>query len=97
MLVWYGLTAGARNRTRMIFFKIFSRGCPFFSYIAKRKNGSITIIMHRVAVVFPADPLSKKKSGTPKSTAGVKQTSCLFVNPNSTFALILERSFGTVT
>ena len=39
----------------------------------------------------------KKKSGTPKSTAGVKQISCLFVRPKNTFVLILERSFGTVT
>lgn len=85
------------NFVSIICFKITSKGCPFFSYMASRKNGSITIIMHRVAVEFPAGSLSKKKIGTHKSTAGVKQTSCLFVSPKNTFVLILERSFGTVT
>ena len=85
------------NFVSIICFKITSKGCPFFSYMASRKNGSITIIMQRVAVEFPADSLSKKKSGTPKSTAGVKQISCLFVRPKNTFVLILERSFGTGT
>ena len=35
-----------------------------------------------------------KKSGTPMSTAGVKQTSCLFVKLKRTFDLIFERSLG---
>ena len=39
-----------------------SRGCPFFSYMANRKKGSITRIMHRAAVVVPSAPLVKKKS-----------------------------------
>lgn len=74
-----------------------SKGSPLRSYMANRKNGSMARIMHSVAVLFPRLPFSKKKSGTPISTAGVKQMSCLFVRLNKTLLLILVRSFGTVT
>ena len=35
--------------TSMMFRSIFSSGCPFFSYIAKRKKGSITSTMQMAA------------------------------------------------
>ena len=33
--------------------RMTSKGCPFFSYIARKKNGSITMIMLHMAMVFP--------------------------------------------
>lgn len=62
-------------------------------WMASRKNGSMTSIMQKAAALFPALPLSKKKSGTPISTAGVKQSSCLFVRLKSTLLFTLVRSF----
>ena len=76
---------------------ITSNACPLRSYMASRKNGSMTSIMQKAAVLFPALPLSKKKSGTPISTAGVKHASCRLVRPNSTLLFTFVRSFGTVT
>ena len=76
---------------------IFSSGWPFFSYIASRKKGSMTSIMHIAAVLFPAGPRSKKKNGTPISAPPVKQTSCLLVKLNMTLVLTFVRSLGTGT
>lgn len=53
--------------------------------------------MQNVAVLEPAVLWSKKKSGTPISTAAPKHTSCRFVSPNITFDFTFVRSFGTVT
>ena len=74
-----------------------SRGCPFFSYMANRKKGSITRIMHRAAVVVPSAPLVKKKSGTPIIAAAPKHITCRLVSPNRTLLCTLLRSFGIVT
>ena len=52
---------------------IFSRGCPCFSYIASRKKGIMTSIIHMAAMLFPAGPRSHKNSGTPTSAPAVKQ------------------------
>ena len=76
---------------------IFSSGCPFFSYIASRKNGSSTTIMHMDAALVPTGPLSRKKSGTPTSAPPPKQTSCLLVRLNMTLVFTLVRSLGTGT
>lgn len=57
----------------------------------------MTTIMQNVAVLDPAVLWSKKKSGTPISTAAPKHTSCRFVSPNITFDFTFVRSFGTVT
>ena len=46
-----------------------SRGWPCRSYMASRKNGSMTIIMQNAAALLLAVRLSKKKSGTPMSAA----------------------------
>ena len=76
---------------------IFSSGWPFFSYIASRKKGSITSIMHRAAALFPAGPRSRKKSGTPISAPPPKQTNCRLVRLNASLVLTLDRSLGTFT
>ena len=74
-----------------------SSGCPFFSYMANRKKGSITRIMHSAAVVVPRLAFVKKKSGTPASAADPKQITCRLVSPNRTLLSIRLRSFGIVT
>ena len=74
-----------------------SSGCPFFSYMANRKKGSITRIMHSAAVVVPRLAFAKKKSGTPTSAAAPKQITCRLVSPNKTLLCIRLRSFGIVT
>ena len=81
----------------MMFFKTFSKGWPFFSYIASRKKGSMIKVMQRVAALEATLFLSKKKSGTPTSTAAPKQMSCRRVRPNSTLDFTLVRSLGMVT
>lgn len=78
-------------------FIMISNVWPLRSYIAIRKNGSMTSIITNAAVLVPTLPLSKKKSGTPISTAGVKHMSCRLVNPNNTLLFTLVKSFGTVT
>ena len=50
-----------------------------------------------VAVLELTESLSKKKSGTPTSTAEPKHTSCRLVNPNSTLLFTFVKSLGTVT
>ena len=57
----------------------------------------MTTIIQNVAVLDPAVLWSKKKSGTPISTAVPKQMSCRFVSPNMTLDFTFVRSFGTVT
>ena len=37
--------------TSMIFRTIFSSGCPFFSYMARRKKGSMTSTMQMAAAL----------------------------------------------
>ena len=49
----------------MMFFITTSRGCPCFSYIAMRKQGSMTTIITNAAALVPALSFSKKKSGKP--------------------------------
>ena len=72
-------------------------GCPFFSYMANRKKGSITRIMQSAAVVVPRASLLRKKSGTPITAAAPKQITCRLVSPNRTLLCTLLRSFGIVT
>ena len=57
----------------------------------------MTSIIHMAAMLFPAGPRSKKKSGMPTSAPPVKQTSCLLVKLNATFVLTLVKSLGTGT
>lgn len=81
----------------MTFFITTSRGCPCFSYIAKRKQGSITTIIANAAMLVPALSLSKKKSGSPIAKAAAKQMICRFVRLKATFVLIFDKSLGTGT
>ena len=78
-------------------YKIFSAGKPSFSYIAKKKNGSIAPTMISAAPCVPNTPFVRKYKGTPTSAAPEKQMICLFVRFNATFVLIPLRSFGTAT
>ena len=82
---------------RMIWPAITSRGWPCRSYMARRKNGSMTKIMQRVAAVVLITLLSRKKSGTPMSAAAPKHISCRLVRPNMTLLLTFVRSLGMVT
>ncbi len=74
-----------------------SKGCPCRSYMASRNRGSMTTIIANVAELEPTALRSKKKSGTPTSTAAPKHTNCRRVSPNSTLLFTFVRSFGTVT
>lgn len=97
MFVIYGRCFGRMKQTRIMLPMIFSRGWPFFSYMASRKNGSMTIIMQIAAALEPALPLSKKKSGTPTSAPPPKHSSCLFVKLNMTLVFTAFKSLGTGT
>ena len=82
---------------RTMFATTFSRGCPFFSYIPSRKNGSMTSIMHIAAVLLPIGTRSRKNSGTPMSAPPPKQISCRLVRLNATLVFTLVKSLGTGT
>ena len=56
------------NFVRMMFFPTTSRGCPCFSYMAKRKQGSMTAIIAIDARLVPVLSLSRKKSGSRRKT-----------------------------
>ena len=81
----------------MTFFITTSRGCLCFSYIAKRKQGSIKTIIAKAAMLVPALSLSKKKSGSPIARAAAKHIICRFVRLKATFVLIFDKSLGTGT
>lgn len=53
--------------------------------------------MHNAAALVPTLPFTKKNSGSPITTAALKQISCRFVRLNITLLLIFVKSFGTVT
>jgi len=83
------------KREAMTFFRIFSRGCPFFSYNANRKNGIITAIIRAMRRLPGSLPLVRKYSGTPISAPLPKQMIWRLVKPKASFVLICVRSFGT--
>lgn len=92
MSVRYGLTFGRTNFVSMKWSATTSSGCPSFSYMARKKSGSMTIIMPIAARdTFPSF-LSRKKDGTPMSAAAPKQMSCLFVRLKTSFDLTRVRS-----
>lgn len=65
------------------------------SYIARKNNGNMTIIMDSAArLTFPV-ALTRKKIGTPMSAAAPKQSNCRFVRLKNTFVFTLVRSRGT--
>ena len=64
----------------MMFFTTTSRGCPCFSYIAMRKQGSMTTIITNDAALVPELSFSKKKSGKPTIRArGAYQIARVYV------------------
>lgn len=83
------------KRDATTFFRIFSRGCPFFSYSANRKNGIITAIIRVIRRLPGSLPLVRKYSGMPISAPLPKQMICRFVRPKASLVLICVRSFGT--
>ena len=97
MLGRYGRCLGRRNSTFRMFRSTFSSGCPFFSYMARKKKGIMTTIIPMAAVLTSQNCFSKKKDGTPMSAADPKQISCRFVRLNITLLLTFVRSLGTDT
>ena len=85
------------KHTWIIFRKMTSRGCPFFSYMASKNAGIITRIITIVAVLVPRGSLRKMKAGNPIRAPAPKHTSCRLVRLNSTLVLIFVKSLGTVT
>ena len=82
---------------RIMFRRMISRDCPFFSYMASRNMGIMERIRRSAAVLLPRGFLVRKYSGTPTAAATLKQMSCRLVRLNSTFVLTLVTSLGTVT
>lgn len=83
------------KRDAMTFLRIFSRGCPFFSYSANRKNGIITAIISAMRRLLGSLPLVRKYSGIPIAAPLPKQTIWRLVRPKANLVLIWFRSFGT--
>lgn len=82
---------------QIMFRRMTSRGCPFFSYMARRNMGIMEKIRISAAVLFPKGPLVKKYSGIPTAAATLKQMSCRLVRLKSTLVFTLVTSLGTVT
>ena len=76
---------------------IFSRGCPFFSYIAISMNGNSVSIIRIAATVVLIKVLHRKNRGTATAAPEPKQMSCRFVRLNITFVLTVLKSLGTGT
>lgn len=77
-----------------VFYNHFQR-LTILSYIARKNNGNMTIIMDSAArLTFPV-ALTRKKIGTPMSAAAPKQSNCRFVRLKNTFVFTLVRSRGT--
>ena len=85
------------NFWRMIFPITFSKGRPSFSYIAIKKNGSMTVTIRIADTLEPRGFFASRYNGTPTTAASEKKISCRFVRFNATFVLTLVRSFGTGT
>jgi len=77
--------------------KMVSSGCPCFSYMANRKNGSMARTMRKVDAVCGTLPFMRKNRGTPTAAAMLKHTSCRLVRFSATLVFTFVRSLGTVT
>ena len=72
-----------------------SNGCPFRSYIARKKNGSMIMIIPMAAsVMFPVF-FRRKKSGSPTRIAAPKQRIWRLVRFKNNLLFTLVRSLGT--
>ena len=58
-----------------MFINTFSNGKPSRSYIAKKKHGSISVIINNIAPMFPIAERVKRYVGMPTTAAAPKQTS----------------------
>lgn len=96
-MVVYGRCFALRKHTCTMFRMIFSSGCPFFSYIASRKNGSMTTTIQIAAALVPVCALSRKNSGTPTAAPAPKQISWRLVRFIITLVFTFVRSLGTGT
>ena len=76
---------------------IFSKGLPFLSNMASRRNGTIIITMRIAAALVPMWLFVRKNSGRPSAPPAPKQISCRFVRLNMTFVFTAFRSLGTGT
>ena len=65
--------------------------------MAKRKQGSMTVIITIAERLVPALSLSRKNRGSPKHKAADRQMICRFVRFKATLVLTLDKSFGTGT
>ena len=65
--------------------------------MARRKQGSMTIIIAIAAALVPTPPLSRKNSGKPRANAAAKKMSCRLVRLNATFVFTFVKSLGTGT
>ena len=81
----------------MIFPITFSKGSPSFSYIAIKKNGSMTVTIRIAETLEPSGFFVRRYNGTPTTAAREKKISCRFVKFNATFVLTFVRSLGTGT
>lgn len=81
----------------MIFPITFSKGRPSFSYIAIKKNGSMTVTIRIADTLEPRGFFTSRYNGTPTTAANEKKISCRFVRFNATFVLTFVRSLGTGT
>ena len=68
---------------------MISKGWPVLFVHRQKENGSMMMTMHMAAVLVPAGPLSRKKSGTPRSAPPPKQMSCLLVRLTHDLGLTL--------
>ena len=79
-------------------FAITSNGCPSLSYIARKNNGNMMIIIPITArLVFPVTFFNPKNTGIPISAAPPKQINCRFVRLKNTLVFTFDKSRGTGT
>jgi hypothetical protein len=95
--VLYGLAPGRMKIERIIFRATFSAGRPSFSYIAKKKKGSMSAIIKIMAALLPIAERVKRYVGIPITAAAPKHSNCRFVRLNAIFVFIRDKSFGIFT
>ena len=70
---------------------------PYFSYMAKRNQGTMIVSMIIEAKLVGIMFLSKKNTGKPVAAAAEKHTACRLVKPITNLVLIADKSFGIGT
>lgn len=72
-----------------------SSGFPSLSYIAKKKSGSMTVIMQPAARELLPVLFTRKNTGIPIAAPMEKQISCRLVSPMTILVFTFDRSLGT--